>query len=192
MAETTPPDDDSDRRLRHRLVANREADPESEEVAAPTGAQRLWTSLVFWRGAALAAGALAIILAAAVYGRPQKREEASVVLPQRYVALFQDSKPRWLVTINVSAGTMMAEPLDAEIPSGQTAELWLTPKSGNPQSLGLLDAGAIILRPLPPALIGNAPEAAALSVTLEPSAGSPTGAPTGAVLYKAASIRQAL
>jgi anti-sigma-K factor RskA len=108
------------------------------------------------------------------------------------VALLQDTKPRWLVTINVSAGTMMAEPIEAEIPSGQTAELWLTPKSGNPQSLGLLDAKATILRPLPPALIGNAPESAAVSITLEPSTGSPTGAPTGAVLYRAASIRQAL
>ena len=191
MAETTSPDE-AERQVRHRLVANREDGSEADDDVQPTSAKRLWTSVGFWRGTALLAGALAILLAAAMFGKTQKREELVLAMPQRYVALLQDSKPRWLVTINVSTGTMMAEPIEAEIPTGLTAELWLTPKSGNSQSLGLLDAKATILRPLPPALIGNAPEAAAVTITLEPSAGSPTGAPTGAVLYRAASIRQAL
>jgi anti-sigma-K factor RskA len=190
MAETTAPDE-AERQVRHRLVASRDEAAETDEEAQPTSS-RLWGSVSFWRGTALLAGAVAILLAAAMYGKSQRKEEPVATHPQRYVALLQDTKPRWLVTINVSAGTMMAEPIEAEIPSGQTAELWLTPKSGNPQSLGLLDAKATILRPLPPALIGNAPESAAVSITLEPSTGSPTGAPTGAVLYRAASIRQAL
>ena len=195
MADTvSPTESESERRARHRLAATREAGDESQDKAAPTPVERLWASIAFWRVAALAAGALALGLAVGISGRPEKRQPFAEPLPQRYVALLQEasSKPRWLVTIDVAAGTMMAEPLETEIPPGQAAELWLFPKGGIPQSLGLLDTWATILRALPPAFVGSAAESAALGVTLEPSAGSPTGVPTGAVLYQGAAIQQAL
>ena len=61
----------------------------------------------------------------------------------------------------------------------RSLELWAIPGSGSPRSLGLIAAsGASVVkqRKLPPGT-------AALAVSLEPSGGSTTGAPTGPVLY---------
>jgi len=58
-------------------------------------------------------------------------------------------------------------------------ELWALPKSGPPSSLGLVSAKGITAlskRTLPA-------DTKALAVSLEPAGGSPTGAPTGPVLF---------
>ena len=60
-----------------------------------------------------------------------------------------------------------------------TLELWAVPPQGAPRSLGLISAdGATVLKK-GAALAG----ATSLAVSLEPPGGSPTGAPTGPILY---------
>jgi anti-sigma-K factor RskA len=57
------------------------------------------------------------------------------------------------------------------------------PASGNPQSLGLIDsttAARVALSAPAEQALRNIP---ALAVSLEPRGGSPTGLPTGPVLY---------
>ena len=55
---------------------------------------------------------------------------------------------------------------------------------GNPRSLGLLKADGVTVldrRRLPPALLAGG--TALLAVSVEPPGGSPTGVPTGPVVY---------
>ena len=63
-------------------------------------------------------------------------------------------------------------------PTDGTFELWLIPEDGAPQSLGIFASGDALT--LAPHIRLSA--SSTLAVSLEPSGGSPTGAPTGPVL----------
>ena len=68
----------------------------------------------------------------------------------------------------------------------QSLELWAIPADGKPISLGVIPAGSkgkVELSEAQKALIG---QPIALAVSLEPKGGSPTGQPTGPVLYQGA------
>jgi anti-sigma-K factor RskA len=63
-------------------------------------------------------------------------------------------------------------------------ELWSVPPQGAPRSLGLISANGATVLPrgrLPASLLGGG--TAALAVSIEPPGGSPTGAPTGPVVF---------
>jgi anti-sigma-K factor RskA len=70
-----------------------------------------------------------------------------------------------------------------DVPADRSLELWMLPGTGSPRSLGTFDA-SVATRV---ALSGEADEALrnipALAVSLEQRGGSPTGQPTGPVLY---------
>jgi anti-sigma-K factor RskA len=71
----------------------------------------------------------------------------------------------------------------APVAPGRALELWMLPDGQPPRSLGVLPAGGIARVPLvgpSDAALANIP---ALAVSLEPAGGSPTGLPTGPVLY---------
>ena len=65
--------------------------------------------------------------------------------------------------------------------AGKSLELWILPPSGNPRSLGLL-ANRRLSLPLDGTAAADLAQGA-LAVSLEPAGGSPTGLPTGPVLY---------
>jgi anti-sigma-K factor RskA len=68
--------------------------------------------------------------------------------------------------------------------AGRVLELWSVPAQGAPRSLGLIKAnGTTVLsrERLPPALLKGG--TAALAVSVEPPGGSPTGVPTGPVVF---------
>jgi len=63
--------------------------------------------------------------------------------------------------------------------AGRSLELWALPASGAPRSLGLISArdASVVQR-------GRvSKDVTGLAVSLEPAGGSPTGAPTGPVLF---------
>ena len=62
-------------------------------------------------------------------------------------------------------------------------ELWALPQGGAPKSLGVIPPGAIVQVPLAAPADESLTNIPALAVSLEPPGGSPTGAPTGPVLY---------
>lgn len=66
-------------------------------------------------------------------------------------------------------------------PAGRATELWAIPPDGAPVSLGVLPAEQRWSVALPPELIEQA-QNLTLALSDEPEGGSPTGAPTGAVL----------
>jgi anti-sigma-K factor RskA len=69
--------------------------------------------------------------------------------------------------------------------AGKSYELWALPEGAAPVSLGLLPVRGAVERSLAPAQRAALAGARQVAVSLEPAGGSPTGAPTGPVLYVA-------
>ena len=142
-----------------------------------------------WRGAAIAASALAASLLVFV----ALRDYAPDYLPSalrpdgvRYVAVIQQSKdaPAFLLTVDTGNKSFTVRRVGAEPPQGRAYELWLVhDKFPGPRSLGVVSEHEFT-RPaafanFDPQIINEATYA----VSVEPPGGSPTGAPTGPVVF---------
>ena len=90
------------------------------------------------------------------------------------VATYEDGA-RLVVAV---AGAVTSQP-------GRSYELWALPEGGAPVSLGLLPESGERSRDLTSAQQAALRTSAKVAVSLEPSGGSRTGAPTGPVLYVA-------
>jgi anti-sigma-K factor RskA len=75
---------------------------------------------------------------------------------------------------------------EVPIQAGRSYELWALPEGGAPVSLGLMPTGRAEMRRLSDAQRSAVGLSRQIAVSLEPAGGSPTGAPTGPVLYVAA------
>jgi anti-sigma-K factor RskA len=67
--------------------------------------------------------------------------------------------------------------------AGKDFELWVLPPGKNPVSLGVLKAEERIERPIDAMRAALIQPGTTLAVSLEPTGGSASGAPTGPVLY---------
>jgi anti-sigma-K factor RskA len=130
---------------------------------------------------ALAASVLLVLFAALLYMRlePRTLKTATIAAPSGAL-LWQvevSGAHGAAARLSVRAGTLAR-------PQGQDYELWALPKSGNPVSLGVLPYGGSSLTTSLTASQRQALGAAErLAVSIEPPGGSPTGQPTGAVVY---------
>ena len=129
------------------------------------------------------AGAAALLLAIYLGVRPPTAEREPI-------AVLEDAGGRaaWLVAAEPRARRLSVRLVAAErAPAGRVYELWLLPKGGaTPRPLGLLPPegpGAFDLAPEDAAALAGAD---GLAISLEPAGGSPTGLPTGPVLFKGA------
>lgn len=143
-------------------------------------------SLSFWRGSAqftfAAALALAIGLGLALQPAP----------PPTHTAVFADGqgRPVWILEARLPEGRLALRALAAAQPPPERAyELWMLPAGGAPVSLGLLPTSGTAELTLSPELGLRLQTAAGLAVSVEPAGGSPTGQPTGPVVYQAALAR---
>jgi len=69
-------------------------------------------------------------------------------------------------------------------------ELWMLPGGkAAPVSLGLVSLDRLQVMKLPPALAGKMQGAWGMAMSIEPAGGSPTGAPTGPVIFKGQCIK---
>ena len=104
------------------------------------------------------------------------------------IAVLTDAqtRPAWLMRFDVPARTALAEPLGSAMAgAGKTYELWLLPSGSRPPlSLGTLASAGRQSIVLSDAVAGLVPNAAGVAVSLEPEGGSPTGAPTGPIVYQ--------
>ncbi|MEL7536095.1 MAG: anti-sigma factor [Pseudomonadota bacterium] len=105
-------------------------------------------------------------------------------------AVFADTGANalWLISLDtererITIDTRGTDPL----PADQVYELWALPAAGSPVSLGLLqtDSGSQFTVATP-ARLAALDTSTNLAISIEPSGGSPTGAPTGPVVYQAA------
>ena len=89
--------------------------------------------------------------------------------------LVLDGPQRDWIRVRVMAGAVAPAP-----GTGRDWQLWGLPTSGAPQPLGLV-RGDMVMMHLSPDELPQPP--AAFAISLEPQGGSPTGKPTGPVLY---------
>jgi anti-sigma-K factor RskA len=138
-----------------------------------------WQRLAFWRTLAAAGFAAALALGIALYAQ---REAAGP--PLVAVLAGQDGKPALIASARRDDRFLLVRAVAvAPLAPGRVLELWMLPQGQPPRSLGVIPAGALVRVPLAApsdAALANIP---ALAVSLEPAGGSPTGLPTGPVLY---------
>jgi anti-sigma-K factor RskA len=141
-------------------------------AAAPS----LWDRIAFWRWSAIGATALAALLL--VYVATDTRRPA-----EEHVAVLtnQQGSPAVVVAADARQRAMTVRAL-ADAPAGHTHELWIIAGDGKPRSLGTLATAGTARLQVPSDVAATLP-GATLAVSLEPSGGSPTGLPTGPVLY---------
>ena len=145
-----------------------------------------WENLGFWRGFGLAAAGLAACLLLFVAVGVLQVPGPVPTGPSHIAVLSDESQaPSWIVNVDRAAGTVDVRPVaQVSLAADRALELWLVPSDGNPLSLGLITADARAELRLAEAAGDALPSAAALAVSLEPAGGSPTGLPTGPVLYQ--------
>jgi len=175
-------------------------------VGAERGADvvRLRKRVGRWRGFTIAFGAIAALLAAYIAVSkvapdlipPQLRAAGANLMartePQergpsdRLVAVLQQTPiaPAFLLTVDTQERTVVVRRVSAGQENGRSYELWLiTSRSAPPKSLGVVGSDEFTQRPLPANVDLETLRSATYAVSLEPAGGSPTGAPTGPVLF---------
>jgi anti-sigma-K factor RskA len=156
----------------------------SAPIAQPASSRasflaRWWDSVPALRAATLGASAAALLLAIAL-GLAVR--EAS--LQPKLVAVLLDGNRPGAVVHAFADGRVVLLPLTAiSVPEGRALEVWTLPsRERGPVSVGLMQQPHTLrleLKDLPAPALDQLFE-----ITLEPASGSPTGRPTGPVLFK--------
>jgi anti-sigma-K factor RskA len=165
------------KRIQRQLgpIPLREVVQKAESQAAPAAKNTPWRGYLGW---ALAAGLAALLLV------PRLLVQPSAITPVAILANNSADAGQWVVSIDKSANSLMLTPLHTQaIANDRSLELWTIPAGGKPRSLGLLSDAS----PTQLSLASRMPDpGSTLAISLEPQGGSPTGQPTGAVLYSGA------
>lgn len=140
-----------------------------------------WGRLALWRGLTAVAGVAAVSLSVLLASPGPAQPPIVVVLNATGASANGAIVPAsFVASISGDGRTMVTKPLqNVSLDAQRALELWAVPGEGAPRSLGLISAqGTTIVRK--GKVLDNT---AALAVSLEPQGGSPTGAPTGPVLW---------
>ncbi|ROR05139.1 anti-sigma factor domain-containing protein [Erwinia sp. JUb26] len=103
--------------------------------------------------------------------------------PPQAIAVLSNSQQQgiWVIGINPAQNRLTVQTaVPPAIGTDHSLQLWLIPPGGKPQSLGLLDVSGNRRVDIAPLQAGALP---VLAISLEPPGGSPTGQPTGPVLF---------
>lgn len=152
---------------------------------APEKPASIWDRLALWRTASLGATAAAAVLAVMLVMQQGPAPVASIA-PDRG-ALFvseiasDDSSLRVLAVYDAGTGSLQLTRTAGGAAPERALELWAIAGDNAPVSLGVLPDSDKAATTLPDALKGNI-SGLVLAISDEPPGGSPTGAPTGAVL----------
>lgn len=179
LVEEVPPSPAIWESIRRRLPAS---------PASPTNAPlflALRRSRDRWRLGALVGAAIAAGLAFSAVDRllTEHKEPAG-----SYVAVVDRGGhlPALIIRVDLATRSVFVRPIAPEIPAGRSLELWYIGKGKPPKSMGLIDKQTkTILLPS-----GVHVEKADFAVSVEPKGGSPTGAPTGPVVYSGQLLKE--
>ena len=96
----------------------------------------------------------------------------------------QDARPALVASADRAGRVLTVKAIaPVELAADRALQLWALPERGNPRSLGLVAASGVVRLALPAPADQALQSVPALAVSLEPRGGSPTGQPTGPVLY---------
>jgi len=145
------------------------------DASAPPASQRAPNTLALWRWSTFAAAAVAAALALyiALAPPPAGPSLVAVLHPP------QGDELAWVAT--ASGDGLRLRPVAAVSPPADHAfELWAIAPNSKPQSLGVVPPqGRFDLPVAPPVVRGGT----TLALSVEPKTGSPTGQPTGPVVF---------
>lgn len=177
------------RRLAPLDAETADADPPAQTFAkilaridapAPDDVVELQRRVRQWR---IAATAFAVLAASLILFFVVQGQRTSSPGSNLYVAVLQgsDAQPAFVAAVDVKAKTMVVRRVGAATPEGHSYELWaLGGSRAAPQPLGVIEAS---MRISSDQLADEPVDTTTLAISLEPSGGSPTGAPTGPVLF---------
>ena len=154
-------------------------------VSAPAMAPSWWSRVAVWRGFAGFAGTAALALMVFV-ALPEPAHPPIVVVlnasPEAATAGLNSGvvPASFVASIRSDGRAMVTRPLTpVSMGADRALELWAVRASGAPRSLGVISGRA-------PTVVQRGKElegTEALAVTIEPPGGSPSGAPTGPIVY---------
>ncbi|MET0217481.1 MAG: anti-sigma factor [Burkholderiales bacterium] len=150
--------------------------------------QGLWQSLSLWRGVAALASVAALALAILLVQGPKTEPPMMIVVmndkeaqPRIAVSWLPEERGKRMLRVRVM-GHQKMEP-------GTAWELWCLPGGDKPPlSMGLITADGEQVLEVPRNLWPVLDRADGLAMSVEPKGGSPTGLPTGPVLYHGARV----
>jgi anti-sigma-K factor RskA len=154
-------------------------------AATPPSLLLLRRSRNRWRTGAIVMGALAAGFAAVSIDHLLKtpREAAG-----SYVAVVNRTgdQPALIIRVDLATRTVFVRPVATSVPEGRSLELWYIGNHLAPKSMGLVDKIDRSIS-LPE---GAQIEKANFAVTIEPLGGSPSGAPTGPIVYSGQLLKE--
>jgi anti-sigma-K factor RskA len=135
-----------------------------------------------WRGMALGMTAIAASLVGVVAWQDYERRQ----MPTQYVAVLQtgSSRPAFLLTVDTKTNMFVISAIAAPKAPEKSYEVWAVyDPAEKPKSLGVMSEGDMAMHPMMGGEEHDKFMNATFAVSLEPEGGSPTGAPTGPVLF---------
>lgn len=144
---------------------------------------KLRSAVSRWRGAALAASAIAATLAVGLVSREMSREPPAA--RPNYVAVVNrgGDQPALIVRVDLATGTVLVRPVSTETPENKSLELWVINEGAAPKSMGVIASDA---KKLTVPVAANA----TFAVTVEQTGGSPDGKPQGPIIYSGKLIQE--
>jgi anti-sigma-K factor RskA len=171
---------------------------DNSNVIQLTGRARRWRNVASFTSAI--AAALLVMMAMQVYQpdllpegiRPKPRTQVVEVktpappAAAQYVALLQKDagSPAFILTVDAATKNFTVRKVGAQPEAGKSFELWVvSDKLQRPRSLGVIGGSDFTARPVLSGYDSDLVNQATYAVSLEPEGGSPTGAPTGPIVY---------
>lgn len=186
MAGETPPESVWNR-IATALHFDEDA-PSDEPASESKPSPNWWMDSRLWQG--LAAG---IVLALIVFTALRPEPAPTPGVQAEYISMMESSEgdDLWLLRAVPDRQRLKLQAISVpEISADNAYELWMLPDNEEaPVSLGLLPATGEQSVDLSSEQVAILEQSSTLAVSLEPAGGSPTGLPTGPVLYTAAVVR---
>lgn len=159
-----------------RIEASGFASPAARAASSGPGVvDRIWQSLGFWRLSTAGALVLAAVFAGLLIVRPVKTPMVMGTITPTHASV-----PVFVAEIQPNGALLIRALSPVTVAEGKALELWALPAGAKaPMALGVLPPSG--MRVETEANLGNKTK---LMISLEPEGGSPTGKPTGPVMYQ--------